>query len=112
MEHNKYAVGVFSVLNVLTTILSLIIINLMGGLLGFGSTSDGAVRNFTLLVIAILLIEALKWLAFYFVVFKEYNGWFYYFALYALLFVFIAIQIPLFWIIPALYLGVMVWLSD
>lgn len=106
MEHNKYAVGVFSVLNVLTTILSLIILRLLAGLAAFGSPSGAGMW----LVIAILLIEAIKWLAFYLVIFKEYNGWFFYFALYSVLFVYIAIQIPIFWIIPALYFVVIVWL--
>ena len=112
MEHNKYAVGVFSVLNVLTTILSLIILRLLAGLAAFGPPSDEAAGNFTWFVIAILLIEAIKWLAFYLVIFKEYNGWFFYFALYSLLFVYIAIQFPIFWILPALYFVVIVWLYD
>lgn len=116
MKQNKWGNIALTILNILTTILSLLFLYMINWLaMPIGSEdamSDEIIMNLILFVTVTISVDVLKWVSYYFIVIKKNKGWLLYYAFYCVMFFYFVAKgtTPFALIIPALYIPVIILL--
>lgn len=105
-EYTKGKFIAFATVNTIMTLLSITVLYLSFGLARAFTPSDQiaeTMKNFFIILIIVLLVDGMKWLAFYFIMKKGYKKWYAYYVFYLIIFGFFAIYAPIVLIIPFIY---------
>ena len=105
-EYSKGRIITFATVNAFMTILSIVAIILFFGL-AFAFTPQEALQQnrkiFLIFSSITIVLDGLKWLAFYFIIKMGIKQWYVYYAIYLLIFTYFAFYAPILFIVPMIY---------